>query len=397
MGKIKPLQALYITQFLSAFADNMILFVINTLLLQNGFSAGSLALVSMAFFLPYIILAPLVGALADRRPKSEILLWGNGLKTLGVILLFLIDPTQISLLMLAYFIVGVGAVVYSPAKYGILPDLTRTDEELYQANARIEAYTIIAILAGIGGGGSIAAATTPFTSSLICLSIYSLSIIMTFWIPRIEGNASLQYGREVRYFFKCFQSLWNVKSTRFSLIGTGGFWMNSAVLRIAVLAWIPMALGFDPQDMRVTLILASTSIGIVLGAFFSPKLIPLKQFHHSSMFGWGMLLTILLFPWIHVTLISILLLLTVGFMGGAFIVPMNTVLQERGKELVGSGKTIAVQNLVENFCMLTGSVIYYLVIDAGVSISWSIVMQGGIFLLFLVGLTLMKKEIVREG
>lgn len=397
MGKIKPLQALYITQFLSAFADNMILFVINILLLQNGFSASALALVSMAFFLPYIVLAPLVGAMADKRPKSEILLWGNGLKTLGVILLFFIDPTQIAWLMLAYFIVGVGAVVYSPAKYGILPDLTRTDEELYQANARIEAYTIIAILAGIGGGGSIASVMTPFSSGLICLSIYTLSILMTFWIPRIEGDPSLEYRREVRYFFQCFQALWKVKSTRFSLLGTGGFWMNSAVLRMAVLAWIPFALGFDPQDMKVTLILASTSIGIVLGAFFSPKLIPLKQLGRCSLFGWGMLLTIIIFPWIHVTIISILLLLTVGFMGGAFIVPMNTVLQERGKELVGSGKTIAVQNLVENFCMLIGSVIYYLVIYSGVSISWSIVIQGGIFLLFLLRLTLMKKQMVREG
>lgn len=283
------------------------------------------------------------------------------------------------------------------AKYGILPDLTRTDEELYKANAKIEAYTIIAILAGIGGGGSIAAVTPPFTSSLICLSIYILSIIMTFWIPRIEGNASLDYHKEVRYFFQCFQALWKVKTTRFSLIGTGGFWMNSAVLRMAVLAWIPIALGFDPQDMKVTLILASTSIGIVLGAFFSPKLIPLNQFQRCSMFGWGMLWTILLFPWIHVTLISIFLLLMVGFMGGAFIVPMNTVLQERGKELVGSGKTIAVQNLVENFCMLIGSAIYYGVIYMGVSISWSIVIQGGIFLLFLLSLTMMKKKVVREG
>ena len=382
--RIQPLPALYLTQFLSAFADNMVLFVIANLLRENGFSPAMLALVSIAFFLPYLFLAPLVGPFADKHPKSLVLVAGNILKAIGVLLLFVIDHSNIVLLMLSYFTVGVGAVVYSPAKYGILPELTNNEEELFRANARIEAYTIIAILTGIGGGGAIASMFDPLLSSGICLALYLLSLLMTFFIPRMEGNAEIRYGTEARRFFLDFQALMKRQDTRFALIGTGAFWMSSAVLRVAVLAWIPAALSIDPEHFSVSLILATTSIGIIVGAFLAPRLIPLQTFTRSLLYGFGMFAVIVLFPWVHITAVAVLFLLLAGFMGGVFIIPMNTVLQEQGKRMVGSGKTIAIQNFIENMLMAAGSGMYYLVVYLGASVSGAIVIQGLILLLFLV-------------
>lgn len=394
---MKPLQALYFTQFLSAFADNMILFVIANLLTENGFSVAMLALVTMAFFLPYILLAPIVGPFADKNPKSTVLVIGNLIKAVGVLLLLVIDHSNILMLMLSYFTVGVGAVVYSPAKYGILPELTKNEAELFQANARIESYTIIAILTGIGGGGAIASATTTLFSSIICLALYLLSVCMTFAIPKIQANSAIEYRTEARYFVRNVKLLLSKPSTNFSLIGTGSFWMSSAVLRIAILAWIPASLGFDPKDFSVSLILATVSIGIIVGALCSTKLIPLKQFYRSAIFGYLMFGLIILFPWFHLTAIAIAFLLAVGFMGGVFIVPMNTVLQEEGKEMIGSGKTIAVQNFIENVLMLVGSGIYYIVIYMGLSVSGAIITQGIILLLFLLYLTYMQKHIRKSA
>ncbi|OUQ85491.1 lysophospholipid transporter LplT [Brevibacillus brevis] len=393
--RLKPLQALYFTQFLSAFADNMILFVIANLLRENGFSPAMLALVSISFFLPYIFLAPLVGPFADKHAKSIVLVIGNLIKALGVVLLFFIDQSSIIMLMLCYFTVGVGAVVYSPAKYGILPELTRNEDELFHANARIEAYTIFAILTGIGGGGAIANMTAPLISSGICLLIYLLSLGMTFFIPRMRGNASIRYGAEARRFFIDFQHLMNRPETSFALIGTGAFWMSSAVLRVAVLAWIPLALGINPESFSVSLILATTSIGIIAGAFLAPKLIPLTHFTRSLTYGFGMFLIIVLFPWTNLTFVAISLLLLVGFMGGVFIIPMNTVLQDEGKRMVGSGKTIAIQNFIENLLMAVGSGIYYLITYIGISISGAIVGQGLLLLGFLLYLVKYRRRIVR--
>ncbi|CAI9005238.1 MFS transporter, LPLT family, lysophospholipid transporter [Brevibacillus sp. IT-7CA2] len=393
--RLKPLQALYFTQFLSAFADNMILFVIANLLRENGFSPAMLALVSISFFLPYVFLAPLVGPFADKHAKSFVLVIGNLIKALGVVLLFFIDQSSILMLMLCYFTVGVGAVVYSPAKYGILPELTRNEDELFHANARIEAYTIFAILTGIGGGGAIANMTAPLISSGICLLIYLLSLGMTFFIPRMRGDASIRYGAEARRFFIDFQHLMNRPETSFALIGTGAFWMSSAVLRVAVLAWIPLALGINPESFSVSLILATTSIGIIAGAFLAPKLIPLSHFTRSLTYGFGMFLIIVLFPWTNITFVAICLLLLVGFMGGVFIIPMNTVLQDEGKRMVGSGKTIAIQNFIENLLMAVGSGIYYLITYIGISVSGAIVGQGLLLLGFLLYLVKYRRRIVR--
>ncbi|TDG00354.1 lysophospholipid transporter LplT [Paenibacillus piri] len=379
----RALNALYVTQFLSAFADNMSLLVIANLLGKNGFSPESLALVTIAFFLPYILLAPFVGPFADKLPKAVVLIIGNLIKLLGIAVLLLVNHSGILPLMLCYFTVGVGAVVYSPAKYGILPELTRTDQELFTANSKIEAYTILAILTGIGGGGAIAAAASTVQSSLVCAVLYAVSLGMTFRIPRIHGNRSIRYAREALQFFASVRLLMRHPQTAFSLVGTGSFWMSSAVLRTAVLAWIPLALGIQPDDFRVSLLLATTSVGIVIGALLAPKLIELHRYRKSLVYGLIMVALILIFPWVHHPAMTIVLLLSVGFTGGVFIVPMNTVLQEEGIKLVGSGKTIAVQNFFENALMLSGSCIYYFIVEQGVSLSLAIVVQGIIMLLFL--------------
>jgi LPLT family lysophospholipid transporter-like MFS transporter len=74
----------------------------------------------------------------------------NIIKALGAGLLLLhIEP------LLAYALVGTGAALYSPAKYGILPELAE-HHLLVKANSWIEGSTILAILLGmiVGAQGS---------------------------------------------------------------------------------------------------------------------------------------------------------------------------------------------------------------------------------------------------
>lgn len=101
------------------------------------------------------MLAPWVGLFADNRPKAVVLMLGNLLKGIGAVCIFLgLEP------LLAYAIVGVGAAICGPAKYGILPEMLPPDR-LVQANSWIEGSTIVVIIAGtdIGarGGRSIVA------------------------------------------------------------------------------------------------------------------------------------------------------------------------------------------------------------------------------------------------
>ena len=60
------------------------------------------------------------------------------------------------------------------------------------------------------------------------------------------------------------------------------------------------------------------------------------------------------------------LLLLLGVFGGFFIVPLNALLQERGKHSVGAGNAIAVQNLGENVAMLLMLGLYSPAVSVGV-------------------------------
>ena len=62
------------------------------------------------------------------------------------------------------------------------------------------------------------------------------------------------------------------------------------------------------------------------------------------------------------------LLLLLGAFGGFFIVPLNALLQERGKHTVGAGNAIAVQNLGENVAMLLMLGLYSLAVSIGIPV-----------------------------
>ena len=69
------------------------------------------------FVFAYIVLAPFVGPFADSLPKGRVMFISNAVKLIGCIAMLLgLHP------LYAYGIVGIGAAMYSPAKYGILTE-----------------------------------------------------------------------------------------------------------------------------------------------------------------------------------------------------------------------------------------------------------------------------------
>jgi MFS transporter, LPLT family, lysophospholipid transporter len=384
--KMKPIQTLYVTQFLSAFADNMILFITLAIIKQNAYPDYYIGVVQASFLVAFVVLAPFVGAYADKNAKAHVLLVGNAIKAIGIIALFMnIDPA------VSYGIVGIGAAVYSPAKYGILPSLTHSESELLKANARIEGFTIMAILLGSVCGGLLAKLSLN-GSILACFAFYLISLLMTLQIPKIQGNSNIRYIKEAKAFASDFTILFKDRATRFSLLGTGSFWMTSSVVRLAIIAWVPAHLGIQSID-QISMLVAITGIGIMAGALMTPKLIPARKYYNSYVFGLLMIVSILLFPLITNLSVTIVLLLLVGFSGGVFIVPMNTVLQDRGQGMVGAGKTIAVQNLLENAMMLAGVGLYTQISKIGISPDLSITGIAAVLAGFVGYLILQRKHL----
>ncbi|MDF2634157.1 MAG: major facilitator superfamily 1 [Pelosinus sp.] len=383
--KLSPLHALFLAQFLSAFVDNMLLFIALGIIIRDGYPGYYLPLVQSTFLFSYIILSPWVGRFADKKAKSLVLMIGNVIKMLGVLLLLgKCDPA------LSYGVVGIGAVIYSPAKYGILPFLARGEEPLLRANSSLESYTIVAILTGSVAGGYLSDISISF-SLLVCIVLYGLSIGVNTLIPKDPGNRGIQYSNAIKEFARDTTTLFQNKQSHYSLIGTGSFWMASAVLRMIIFAWVPLTLGISSR-MDISMIIAVTGIGIAIGAVITPYLITVREYQRTAWYGLGMGMGIMAFLFIKTLPVAIIFLLLVGCMGGIFIVPMNACLQNVGHNTLGAGKAIAIQNFVENSFMFLGVGAYTLALKSGVSIYTSLAAAGMGLLAFVAYLILLTNK-----
>ena len=131
-----------IAQFLSAIADNALLFACIALLSTLNAPEWHVPFLKETFVVSYIILAPFVGSFADALPKGRVMFISNGIKFFGCVLALLGVPP-----LFAYAIVGIGAAAYSPAKYGILTEMLPSNQ-LIKANAWVEGTTVSAIILG---------------------------------------------------------------------------------------------------------------------------------------------------------------------------------------------------------------------------------------------------------
>jgi len=352
--------AVIIAQFFSAFGDNALLFATLAVLKSQFYPEWSQPVLQMLFVAAYILLAPFVGQVADSMAKGRVMMLANSLKLLGALVIcFGFNP------FLGYTLVGAGAAAYSPAKYGILGEITH-GEKLVKANGLMEASTIAAILLGSVAGGMLA--DWHILAALgICALTYGIAVVANLFIPKLQAarpGQSWQSGVMTRSFFSAATLLWRDAETRFSLLGTSLFWGAGVTLRFLLVLWVPVALGINDNTTPTTLN-AMVAIGIVIGAAAAAKLVTLETVRRCMPAGVLIGIMVVVFALQHSLMNAYLVLMLIGALGGFFVVPLNALLQARGKESVGSGNAIAVQNLGENSAMLIMLGLYTLAIKAG--------------------------------
>jgi len=340
----KQLYPLLIAQFLSAFADNAILFTVIAIVMQSAqLASWYVPALQSAFLVAFVILAPWVGGFADSHPKARVLIIGNLIKAVGAALLLChVEP------LLAYCVVGVGAAIYSPAKYGILPELAG-HEMLVKANSWIEGSTILAILLGMMVGAKVAdySIAWALTGTIVT---FIISALTTLFLPAgivrktASGSTLLMFWREITLFFTTPRS-------RFAILGGSLFWAAAATLRVIIVAWAPLIL-LSKNASEIAELTLFIAIGIIAGSALAPGLIPLEHLRRAripaylmALFIFGLSLTDSIWP-------ARFALFFTGAMGGMFIVPVNAALQELGQQSIGSGSAVALQGFFQNLTML---------------------------------------------
>ncbi|EEL0084841.1 lysophospholipid transporter LplT [Salmonella enterica] len=357
----KGMLSVIVAQFLSAFGDNALLFATLALLKAQFYPDWSQPVLQMVFVGAYILFAPFVGQIADSFAKGRVMMVANGLKLAGAAGICLgVNP------FVGYTLVGIGAAAYSPAKYGILGELT-TGDKLVKANGLMEASTIAAILLGSVAGG-VLADWHVIAALVACALAYAGAVAANLFIPKLVAarpGQSWRLSAMTRSFFSACVVLWRNGETRFSLVGTGLFWGAGVTLRFLLVLWVPVALGIT-DNATPTYLNAMVAVGIVVGAGAAAKLVTLGTVSRCMPAGILIGVVVAIFSLQHALLPAYALLLLIGMLGGFFVVPLNALLQERGKKSVGAGNAIAVQNLGENSAMLLMLGLYSLAVLVGV-------------------------------
>lgn len=358
----RGMAAVLTAQFISALADNALLFAAIALLKSQHADGWQIPLLQECFVLAFILLAPFVGPFADSLPKGRVMLIANSLKLLGAsAMLTGLHP------LLAYAMVGIGAAAYSPAKYGILSELV-TSDKLVKANSMMEGSTIVAILIGAVAGGLLADWSVSGALTLIT-GCYVLAMVANLLIPKLPPEHKLDHCSPrilVRDFSQAMGTLWRDPDARFSLLGTSIFWGTGATLRFLLVAWVPVALLITDLSTAANLS-GVVAIGIAIGAGAAARYVSLQTVNRALPAGILIGVLIMLFAHIDQLNVAIIMLVLIGICGGFYVVPLNATLQDRGHHTVGSGHAIAIQNFFENLCMLLLIGLYTLMSRQGVS------------------------------
>lgn len=397
--------ALVATVFLGSLADNGLLIVAIDLLNHRNAASWMTPALRIIFYLSYALLGPFVGAVADALPKSRIIFFANLVKIAGCGLLLMgVQP------LVAYGFVGLGVAAYSPAKYGILPELL-PEGDLVTGNAWIEAVTVASILLGIGIGiglgsllvnpammSTIGSSDNPVHNAIGMLGFaYAGASIFAAVIPRgIERDPSALNRPRclLREFHRSFRLLWSDYDSQISLTVTCLFWAASATLQFMILRWGTEALSLDLS--QGALLQTAVAVGMIVGAAAAARWIPFKRALSILPAGIGIAVAVVAMTFLTHVSLAALLLAIIGALSGLLLIPMNALLQHRGQTLLKSGQAIAVQNFNESLGSLVLLAVYSLLVYLGVPLI-SIIDALGLLLLVAVLLLAKQRRTAPQG
>jgi MFS transporter, LPLT family, lysophospholipid transporter len=359
-------RALIGAQFLSALADNALLIVAIAWMLRLEHPAWWVPLLKLCFTLAYVALAPFVGVVADAGPKPRLMMAMNALKVVGVVALWLgLHP------LAALAVVGLGAAAYAPAKYGLVTESV-LPERLVQANGWIEVTTVCAAVFGVVLGGFLVGeqvhawtqalwpAAPPLGGAFaLLLGTYGAAALLNLGVR----DSGVRYARQrwhvvalTRSFWRANTTLWRDAAGGLSLAVTTLFWGAAAVLQFAVLRWAVDVLGLTLE--RAAYLQALVAVGVVIGAVGAGRWVSLRGAPALLPAGLALGLLVPLVAMAGTVAVAAPLLVAVGLLGGALVVPMNALLQHRGHVLLTAGRSIAVQGFNENASMIAMLALY---------------------------------------
>jgi acyl-[acyl-carrier-protein]-phospholipid O-acyltransferase/long-chain-fatty-acid--[acyl-carrier-protein] ligase len=273
---------LFVCQFLSAFNDNFVRYILVMLVLFRLSEEQSGHLIQLAvaiFVLPSIFLSGLGGELADAHDKA----WLARRLKFAEIFVQLVAAigvffTALPLLFAALFGLGVISALFGPIKYGLLPDHLEPGE-LPAGNALVEGATFLAILTGMIAGSYAAEAMlrdaeAAATRTNGWIFVQMMVIAVACWwtsrsipakpaaAPGLEPNRNV-FQSTVRLVgeLRADPKMWT------AALGLSWFWLTAAVVVNLAMILVKTQIGGGIEvETAINMLLA---VGIAVGSLLA--------------------------------------------------------------------------------------------------------------------------------
>jgi len=357
------------TQFLGAFNDNVYKMIVSTAAVEFAASqlvgARYLAIAGAVFMIPFLLFAGYAGQIADRYSKTRVLQITKAFEILIMIAgLVALEMRSIGALLSILFLLALQANMFSPAKYGIVPEMMEA-AAISHANGLLEFSTFAAVVLGSSAGTLLFArwSSQPFRMGGVLIAIAIAGSLSSLFIRRVPAS-----GARAPFHVNPFAGIWSgtrqmmhSRSLLLAIAANSYFWFVGALVQLTVIL-----LGHETlhlSDTHTGLLVAALAVGIGAGSMGAGSMSGNRVELGLVPAGAAMLAVFAVAAgYSHTFALCAMGLAGAGFAGGLYIVPLNAWLQEAAGPQE-KGQLLATNSFWNAVAMVLASGILWLLHD----------------------------------
>lgn len=331
--------------------------------------------VSAALVLPYLLLSPYSGKIAERFQKLNIVRMMKLLELPIVVLAgvgFWIESVWI--VLFAVLLMGTQSCLYSPAKYGLIRDV-EGEKGVAFGSGMFEMMAFLGILIGTVLAAYLSDHYAWWIVTVIMIVLAIIGFILSKVLDIVEtqyfassqeqnseaqNQASLHVLNPIRFLIDSYKFASQYKGLNRAIYGASLLWLLGGLLQMNVVLHCTRTLGMS--NTASSIILSMAAVGIAIGCSVAGKLIENRNkqnFIIGGLIGVALALIIVLIFKPERWALGVLIFLT-AFSGGMFQVPCLAIVQSAniGRKL---GSVLAYLNLLTFIFVLIGTVIFSII------------------------------------
>lgn len=361
---------LFLLNFVGVLNDNFmkhcIIFVSVGWVMPEWLTQSQLiSVVSAALVLPYLLLSPYSGEIAERFEKQKIVRLMKLLEFPIVALAGVGFWTEsVWMVLLAVLLMGVQSCLYSPAKYGLIRDVDG-EQGVAFGSGMFEMMAFLGILIGTVLAAYLSDHYVWWIVTIVMLALaiigYYLSKILGIVETQyIEAKAEKQSRNPIKFLIQSYKFASQHKGLNKAIYGASLLWLLGGMLQMNVVLHCTRTL--EMSNTASSIILSMAAVGIAIGCSVAGKLIENRNkqnFIIRGLIGVALALIIVLIFKPERWALGVLIFL-IAVSGGMFQVPCLAIVQSAtaGYKL---GSVLAYLNLLTFIFVLIGTVIFSII------------------------------------